>query len=151
MRDVFPRAPDRTVIEDFLAGQRSRGLDSMDATVANTDQRLRIAEGVDNAWIGPDGSLMVQIGLHTAGGTTVRLINYLAELLSLPDRLEREPSEIGQPTRFTWQGSYIDYGQPFVLAGRLGLAAYRASLIGQVRTQTSAPAHENPARRVRPC
>jgi hypothetical protein len=152
-RDVFPREADRVILDRFLAGDAKQdALDHLTVGVGvgvgcgcgcgcgwasqidwltTKGSRLRIVADMDWLWYDERGNLCAMIGLDVAMGTTVRGINYLCELLDIPDRVERERStNIKELTRFTFGGCYVDVGSPFIVAGHMTVLAWRASVKG---------------------
>ena len=134
-RDVFPRAPDRQVIDFFLAG--ASGYTQLDAGISADSviawlpgPRLRILSDIDWVWYAPDGSLMFQVGTDLAGGQTIRGLNYMAEKLGIPERICREPGNaVGEPTRYLMGDGYLDLGRATLLAGPLVIKAYRSGYV----------------------
>ena len=127
-RDVFPRAHERYAMGVFLhVGHEKPTTTALDDSILQVvDGRLRLGHAFDVAWHAPDGSVQCKLSASFETHSSIRTINLLAELLGIPDRVERESTEVGQGSRFTYAGSYVDIDQVFTLAGPLTMKAWRS-------------------------
>lgn len=149
-REVFPFQADREVIEHFLSGKRLPNDIAQRSALACGKGALSYlaygqrALGTSIAFYAPDGTLQGKLNAGFEFFAQVRAIHYMLDRLEDPRRLTREDhpewveatledgttvvqSEAGTPR---WQhffdGAEIELDVPFVIAGALTMAAYRA-------------------------
>jgi hypothetical protein len=129
-RTLFPYAEDRITIERYVTGQKSDWPSETtryyDGVLAITDGNLRSGDGGTILHYDTAGALIATIPSESMIPTVVRVLNYALECVGSGERIEREPDNVHENVRWTYNGGYIRPGDPFVLVGVLGMQALKA-------------------------
>jgi hypothetical protein len=150
-RDVFPRINDRRLIRAFLAGrplllcthpEQYADIEYLGFGAASDTSAVIRIDGCTVAWFDTAGALTGMIAPGAATAFSLRALNFIMATLGQPEQQvtrDVDPYSYYQdpPTgrevqgrvfRYFFDGSPIQAGQPFVMAGPVGVLAYRASL-----------------------
>jgi hypothetical protein len=124
-REVFPTIVDRDLIVAWLRGIVVPG----DTDVLTVEGSVVRVMGHPSLFIDHDGSLRATLDTDTlAREHFVRLVNFVSEVLGMPERrVVREIDDTGatRTMKFFYGDEPITPGVPIVIAGGLGLSAWR--------------------------
>ncbi len=136
-RDLFPRHDDRVVIQAFLTGRPRTRHATPSASIAIDHTSLVFTNGgTVVAWYDTAGALCAKLSPNANRAYSVLAINQIMVELGQPEKtivreiVFDEESPVHNPSRVRhfFDGTPIATDQPFVLAGPVGVLAYRASL-----------------------
>lgn len=132
-RDLYPFKPERTVIRQFLAGEKvERGALSEDTSLRISKGVLSGGEGTRLLWYDSADALTTVVN----GPVTKHIANYVLEQMGMEERITVEVKEPEEPlptkgassvrrVRYFFGGVPADEA-PFVLVGPMTLMAWRA-------------------------
>lgn len=126
-RELFPYADDQRIIIAFLRGQFDRLLDD-NARITIEQGKLHL-DGTVCAWFDTGGALTMKLG-GTYPLTLFKIVEFINELLGITPEEGSLSHHRDSADMLQWYvgDRVISVEDPFVVAGPLGIAAYRASL-----------------------
>jgi hypothetical protein len=124
-RVVFPYPEDRLVIHSFLADNVNQGL--LGDNVTHVEGNKLYVSGDVFMWYDTQGALWCQIGAGSPMHTQMRALNYVCELVGIPQRViqQFDMQKDIRHNRLWFDAQEVGYNAPFVVLGALSMRAWR--------------------------